>query len=296
MSDRLKDRLNKAIELNKQQAEFYNNISLKEDVELFTGYGRNESANFVTKIWARLRYAHQDAFKEIGVDTVKLNFLLDHCKQRAGGRFLEIGCFRGTRFSDPIIEFAGSYTGIDLSTNANTAFQKTVDEDGRAEKATLIAGDLLEHVPDEQYDVLFAHGVLHHFESTELLFYKLNSLVKPGGILLCAEPSQVNRLFEFVRMLYRPFQSDKDWEWPFARKSVRDLEKYFTIESGFGWGRFSMPLSLTHSIPGIGSIMKPLYKWLLRKELGSKLSPEIWLNSTVVLCCSSKKSSNGGPN
>ena len=51
MNNRLKDRLNKAIELNKQQAEFYNNISLKEDVELFTGYGRNESANFVTKIF-----------------------------------------------------------------------------------------------------------------------------------------------------------------------------------------------------------------------------------------------------
>ena len=141
-----------------------------------------------------------------------------------------------------------------------------MDKDGRAKKVTLIAGDLLEHVPDEQYDVLFAHGVLHHFESTELLLDKLNSLIKPGGILLCAEPSQVNRLFKFVRMLYRPFQSDKEWEWPFNKKSVRDLEKYFTIESGFGWGRFSMPLSLIHSVPGIGSIMSPLYKRLLKKE------------------------------
>ena len=97
---------------------------------------------------------------------------------------------------------------------------------------------------------------------------------------------------KFVRMLYRPFQSDKDWEWPFNRKSVRDLEKYFTIESGFGWGRFSMPLSLIHSVPGIGSIMSPLYKRLLKRELSSKLSPDIWLNSTVVLCCFSKKARN----
>ena len=172
----------------------------------------------MTKIWARLRYAHQDAFEDIGVDTVKVNFLLDHCKQRAGERFLEIGCFRGTRFSDPIIECAGNYTGINLSTSAITAFQKTVDEDGRAEKVTLIAGDLLEYVPDEQYDVLFTHGVLHHFESTELLLGKLHSLVKPGGLILCAEPLQVNRLFEFVRMLYRPFHCDKDLEWLLARK------------------------------------------------------------------------------
>ena len=94
-------------------------------------------------------------------------------------------------------------------------------------------------------------------------------------------------------MLYRPFQSDKDWESPFARKSVHDLEKYFTIERGFCWSRLSMPLSFTHMISGIGSIMRPLYKWLLQKELKSKLSPDIWLNSKVVLCCSSKKSSNG---
>ncbi|MAU58547.1 MAG: hypothetical protein CMC33_02670 [Flavobacteriaceae bacterium] len=292
MSRHQKNELDKAIELNKKQAEFYNNISLKDDNEEFTGYARNKNANFMTKIWARLRYAHQDAFEDIGVDLAKLNFLIDHCKKKNGARFLEIGCFRGTRFSDPIIECAGSYTGIDLSKSAIDAFQKKVDKDGRAKKVTLIAGDLLEHVPDEQYDVLFAHGVLHHFESTELLFDKLNSLVKPGGIMLCAEPSQVNRLFKFVRMLYRPFQSDKDWEWPFNRKSVRDLEKYFTIESGFGWGRFSMPLSLIHSVPGIGSIMSPLYKRLLKRELSSKLSPDIWLNSTVVLCCFSNKARN----
>ncbi len=292
MNDQLDIERKKALDLNKQQAEFYNNISLKEDIEIFTGYGTNESANWVTRLWAKLRYAHQDAFEDIGVDIVKTNFFLDHCNQNAGANFLEIGCFRGTRFSDPIIECAGSYTGIDLSKSAIAAFQKTVDEDGRAGKVTLIAGDLLEHVPVEQYDVLFAHGVLHHFESTPVLFEKLNSLVKPGGMILCAEPSQVNSLFGFVRMLYRPFQSDKDWEWPFTKKSVRDLEKYFTIESGFGWGKLSMPLSLTHSIPIIGTIMRPLYKRILRNELSSELSPNIWLNSTVVLCCSSKKSIN----
>ncbi len=289
MSQRKENELKKALELNKQQAEFYNNISHKDDAEEFTGYALNKDANLITRIWAKLRYAHQDAFEDIGVDSAKLNFLLDHCRNRAGGRFLEIGCFRGTRFSDPIIECAGSYTGIDLSKSAISAFQKKVDKDGHTEKVTLIAGDLLEHEPNEQYDVLFAHGVLHHFESTELLFEKLNSLVKPGGIMLCAEPSQVNRLFQIVRMLYRPFQSDRAWEWPFVKKSVRDLKKYFTIESGFGWGQYSMLLSLTHSIPGIGSIMNPLYKWLLKKELNSKLSPNIWLNSTVVLCCLSKK-------
>ena len=154
-----------AIKLNKRQAEFYNSISLKEDEEAFTGYRRNKNANIITKLWAKLRYAQQDAFEAVGIDTIKDQFLIDSCNEKAGGRFLEIGCFRGTRYSDPIIDCAGSYTGIDLSPSAIQAFQNAVDRDGRWKKIDLIAGDLLEHNPSEKYDVLFAHGVLHHFES-----------------------------------------------------------------------------------------------------------------------------------
>jgi len=94
MNNEDRDDLAKALELNKRQAEFYNNISAKEDDELFKGYERNESANLITRLWAKLRYAHQDAFENIGVDTVKNEFLLDHCKKRSGGRFLEIGLYR----------------------------------------------------------------------------------------------------------------------------------------------------------------------------------------------------------
>ena len=289
MKNKIDTRLSKAIELNKKQAEFYNNISQKEDEELFTGYGRNKSANLITKLWARLRYAHQDAFEDIGVDTIKEQFLIDCCLEKSGGRFLEIGCFRGTRYSNPIIECAGHYTGIDLSASAIKAFKDTVEKDGRSEKIKLIAGDLLQHVPEEKYDVLFAHGVLHHFESPEVLFERLNSLIKPGGILLCAEPSQVNKFFKFVRSLYRPFQSDKYWEWPFTEETILHMEKYFSIESGLGWGKYSMPLSLAHTVPFIGGILRPLYIRLLKSEINEKLSSNVWRNSTVVLCSRSNK-------
>lgn len=289
MKNNNKSKLDEAIEINKKQAEFYNNISIKESEELFTGYGKNESANFITRLWAKLRYAHQDAFEDIGVNTKKESFLLEKCKEKAGGRFLEIGCFRGTRYSDPIIEYAGSYTGIDLSSDAIDAFQNTVNKDGRSHKVSLVSGDLLQHNPDEKYDVLFAHGVLHHFESPEVLFDCLNNLIKPDGILLCAEPSQVNRLFSTIRALYRPFQSDKEWEWPFNKKTIDSLEEYFSIESGFGWGRYSMPLSLAHSVPLLGRVLRPLYIKLLQRELDAGLSKKIWLNSTVVLCCRAKK-------
>lgn len=289
MKNEIDVKLRRAIKTNEKQAEFYDNISSKEDEELFTGYGRNKSANFITKIWAKLRYVHQDAFEDIGVDTIKEEFFINHCKEKSGGRFLEIGCFRGTRYSDPIIECAGHYTGIDLSSGAILAFKNRFEKERRTGKIELIAGDLLQHQPEEKYDVLFAHGVLHHFETPEILFKHLNSMIKPDGILLCAEPSQVNKLFKFVRILYRPFQSDKDWEWPFTEKTIEQMEKYFSIESGFGWGKYSMPLSLLHAVPIIGNIFRPLYVSLLKSEINKKLSTNVWRNSTVVLCSRSKK-------
>lgn len=288
MKPKDREELLKTIETNKKQAEFYDNISRKEDEALFTGYARNESANFATRVWARLRYAHQDAFEDIGVDEVKTNFLLDQCAEKRGGKFLEIGCFRGTRYSDPIISLAGSYTGIDLSHSAIAAFENQINGSERANKINLVAGDLLTHRPTQKYDVIFAHGVLHHFESPGILFQHLSELMAPNGLLLFAEPSQVNKLFKFVRSVYRPFQSDKEWEWPFTEQTVEYLNDYFVVEKGFGWGRHSMPLSLAHAVPLLGSLLKPLYHRVLQIELSTPLSAGVWKNSTVVLSCRRK--------
>ena len=54
MASNDRDEVNRIVENNKKQAEFYNNISLKEDEALFTGYAHNASANLATRLWARL--------------------------------------------------------------------------------------------------------------------------------------------------------------------------------------------------------------------------------------------------
>jgi|TARA_B110000971_G_C19936014_1_gene466386 trans-aconitate methyltransferase len=67
------------------------------------------------------------------------------------------------------------------------AFQSTVDKDDLSKKIELIAGDLLQYISEEKYDIFFAHWVLQHFESPEVLFEHLNSLIKLEETLLCVE-------------------------------------------------------------------------------------------------------------
>jgi hypothetical protein len=51
----------------------------------------------------------------------------------------------------------------------------------------------------------------------------------------------------FVRALYRPFQSDKDWEWPLTKESFTIIEKYFEIERVQGYlgkSKWAIPVSM----------------------------------------------------
>lgn len=130
--------------------------------------------------------------------------------------------------------------------------------------------------------MIFAHGVLHHFENPDPLFAKITEILKEDGILVLTEPSTINPVFRFIRLLYRPFQSDADWEWPFTKNTVSTMEKYLNPFDGFGWGRRSLFASVFTSMPLIDKIAKPIYKYLLKKEINSGWNRNVWLNSTIT--------------
>jgi len=195
---------------------------------------------------------------------------------------LEIGCFRGTRASFPLIEIAGRYVGIDLSQKAVDAFNVKIQNAGLSAKASAVAADFLIFDDGRKCDVIFAHGVLHHFENPDPVFQIISQLLRDDGILLFTEPSSINRLFRLMRAVYRPFQSDRAWEWPFTRSTVSTLERYFTPIDGFGWGRFSLFASVLTGVPLLGALIRPLHVYFLNKEIGAGWNRRIWSNSTVT--------------
>ena len=280
--------LKKALKINQKQAEFYDSISFVDEKEEFIGYSSHRMANLVTRIWASLRYRQQRVFEQSGAGNKKDEFITRWIRAKQGGRFLEIGCFQGTRASWPLIESAGNYVGVDLSEHATEVLSKTIAESGFSHKASAKAVDFLLLDESDKFDIVFAHGVLHHFEDAELLFCKIDKVLSDDGVLIFTEPSAVNLLYRIVRAVYRPFQSDAAWEFPFSRKTVNRLHAHFKPEEAFGWGRWSMPLSLIVGIPVIGWVTRSFYYWLLKRELSEEYSKRTWENATVTGAFSKK--------
>ena len=181
-----------------------------------------------------------------------------------------------------MIEASGNYLGIDLSVKATDFLNGKIKSAGFSHKAKAKAIDFLVMESDRKYDLIFAHGVLHHFQEPDPLFRKISELLKDDGILLLTEPSQVNPLYGAIRRAYRPFQSDSSWEWPFTRKTIHTMENYLTPVDGFGWGRFSLPVSVFNSLPIVGTLTRPIYVKFLKQEVDAGWSANVWKNSTVT--------------
>lgn len=271
------------LSINVEQASFYDTISEAEDRRSHTsGYSSNRSANIFTRSWAALRGRQKKAVLLSGVAQAELAFHEKWLEKKRGGDFLEVGCFRGSKFGLKMIEASRSYLGVELSPKAAEVYRSKIADAGLSHKAEIIAGDFLRLPGDQKFDLVFAHGVLHHFANPEPVFEKIASLLKPGGVLMFTEPSARNPLFRLARSLYRPFQSDKAWEWPFSKKTVDLLEKYLTPVEGFGWGKRSLPLSVFVGIPLLHKIVFSLYLRAIKSEVEGGWEPNVWNNSSVA--------------
>lgn len=268
--------------LNQQQAKFYDGIQSAEAGKGNVGYAENRKANALTRFWASLRYRQQAAVREAGIEAVMKAALGRWVEQRRGGRFLELGCFSGSPATMMLAEASGNYLGVELSPLAVADLNRKFAAGGLAAKAHAEARDFLLMDESLRFDLVYAHGVLHHFENPAPLFDKLAALLNPGGSLLFVEPSAVNPLYRAIRMVYRPFQSDAAWEWPFQSRTVAALEKHFKVTEGFGWGRRSLLLSIFTGMPLVGRWVTRHYVRLARAEMAEGWHDKVWHNSMVT--------------
>lgn len=270
---------------NVHQAKYYDNILQAELESAKPGHVTNKSSNIVTRIWARLRYRQKSAVKQAGVRGYVATQHTKWMNRKAGGNFLELGCFSGSYSTMELADIAGTYLGVDLSPAAVGVLNEKFTKLGIADKARAEAIDLLTMPPKEQFDLIYGYGVLHHFENPEPLFEKLAELCKPGGLLIFADPSAINPVYKLVRGMYRPFQADANWEWPFRQVTVNALEKHFEVIEGFGWGSLSLMLSVPSAIPLAGKLIRPIYKKQLHREIAKGWHPKVWNNSYVTAVC-----------
>lgn len=198
------------LETNRKQAAFYDSFHTDEEF------------NLPSRFWRRLR----DRVRSVAnVDDRADLFEREVFETIKPKRLLEVGCYAGREQSDWLLgsPWLERYVVIELSSAAIDRFRQRLTPDA-ASKAELIVGDFIEQdLPRASFDVVYMRSVFHHFPDPSMTVRRVKDLLVPGGSFITFDPIVTNALFRTVRGMYRPFQSDREWEWPLRHAAFEVL-------------------------------------------------------------------------
>ncbi|MEC5167200.1 2-polyprenyl-3-methyl-5-hydroxy-6-metoxy-1,4-benzoquinol methylase [Flavobacterium sp. PL11] len=240
------------LEINKRQKDFYNS-------------SQKAKKNFISTIWSNLRNGILNDFRS--KFDIK-NRVHEQHKIWLGDlrnkKILDLGCLRGNYLSIYMAQNAKEYIGIDLSDVAIASLVQDLKKHDCKNVRGIAIDFLSPEFHDTDFDIIYAYGVLHHFENFDLLISKLNEKLNNNGIIISYDPLDTSLPIQLLRTLYRPFQSDKDWEWPFTKKTIQKISENFKIEdirgllgmSKYGVAFNLLPLSTSFKVKKISAMIE----------------------------------------
>jgi SAM-dependent methyltransferase len=243
------------LETNKKQKDFYNNIK----------------QNYFTKLWAKFRNGILNKIrKNIGVHDQTYDLHKVWFEDLSTKKVLDLGCFAGNYLSLYLAEHSKQYIGIDLS---DVAIAKLNERLKPFPNSKALAVDFLsDEFKERDFDLVYAYGVLHHFPNTDILINRLNEIMASNGSVISYDPLETSWPVKLVRVLYRPFQSDAEWEWPFTKKTVYKYKNAFNVVERRGILGKSKWVYLVNFLP-ISDAKK--------QTIGKKWHQQDWENSAV---------------
>jgi ubiquinone/menaquinone biosynthesis C-methylase UbiE len=140
-------------------------------------------------------------FGAVGQEQVggKLRKALGRWPDRPFGDALEIGA--GTGYFSLNLLQAGAIeraTATDISPGMLATLEKNADRLGLEVRTAAAEAETLPF-PDENFDLVFGHAVLHHIPDLEQAASEFNRVLRPGGILaFCGEPSRYGDLLAAI--------------------------------------------------------------------------------------------------
>jgi len=208
------------------QAMLETNIRQKAYYETADGHSPSPGNGFATNLWRSVRARMLDAVPLAArqdMQQVHRHWI----GPLKGLKVLELGCGRGTPMSEHLAQHSGHYHAVDLSSSSVSALAARL---GPLPNVTLHVGDFLDDTFTERgFDLIYAHSVLHHFKHLGVALERLESILSSSGRVISYDPLQTWGPARLLRSMYRPFQTDRAWEFPFDADALRDIERRFTV-------------------------------------------------------------------
>lgn len=202
------------LQKNQKQKEFYN----------------HKKKSLPTRIWSYVRLKGLGGIrKELGIAEQSYQLHHEWFGDLSDKKVLDLGCFAGNHWSFHLAKHAKQYVAIDLSEVGIKRLNSRLES---IPTARAVAVDFFsDEFEEADFDLIYAYGVLHHFQNVDNLIDRLNQKLAADGQIISYDPLQTSTPIWILRKLYRPFQSDAAWEWPFSRKTVRKFgDRFHMIE------------------------------------------------------------------
>ena len=185
--------------------------------------------NAATRLWSFIRNGALNRIKkDIGIEKDIYELHKTWFGDLSTKKVLDLGCYAGNSLSFYLAQNSKEYLGIDLSpkgiNNLNRRLEKIPG--ARAEVKDFLSTDFKE----DNFDLIYAYGVLHHFRDVDELITKLKEKLSAKGEIVSHDPLQTSLPIKIIRTIYRPFQSDREWEWPFSKDTYYKFEEAFEIK------------------------------------------------------------------
>jgi SAM-dependent methyltransferase len=259
--------------VNRRQKRFY---------EIDDERTKEVERNLPSRIWKRVRSRLQSYKDAIGLNNDLHKLHRAWIGNLTGERVLDLGCHSGNPMSKKLARKSDYYLGVDLSESAIRELRTSLRDIKGAEARAI--DSLSDDFQVGEFDIVYARSVFHHFEYLKPFLEKLKVHISDGARIITYDPLQTSPPVRLARSLYRPFQTDAEWEFPFDRRSICKIEDYFSIADlrGFlGAAKWGIPVYLVNKPLG-----KALGKRLaeIDREQSQALGPGLWRCMQVTMC------------
>lgn len=270
------------LQINKRQKSFYES----EEEMLLESKG-----NKATQIWRKMRRSQQRYREMLGIDELVYKKHWEWLGDLSDKKVLDLGCYSGNPKSLDIAKKSKSYLGIDLSEPAINLLKENLEAaqipNARAESVDFLEADFQGKYKNH-FDVIYAHSVAHHFKYFDAFLECVDNCLAEDGIVVTYDPLKTSLPIWALRTAYRPFQSDKDWEFPFSRKTFDEIGEYFTIkdlQGVMGSAKWGVPVYMLNK--NLGERMGRKFQ-AIDEDKASRLGSGLWSCLQVTMCWGKK--------